>query len=88
MPDGMILALQVDEIDTSLLTQLAFNATGDLCPMQGVIGGITAQEVMKVCLARLSLITQLEYSHMCEWIFAAFFLHRKYRDTLDGIRLQ
>ena len=30
------------------MTQLAYNARGDLCPMQGVIGGITAQEVMKV----------------------------------------
>ena len=40
--------LQVDEVDESLLTQLAYNARGDICPMQGVIGGITAQEVMKV----------------------------------------
>ena len=40
--------LQVDEVDESLLTQLAYNARGDVCPMQGVIGGITAQEVMKV----------------------------------------
>lgn len=40
---------QVDEVDENLLTQLAYNARGDICPMQGVIGGITAQEVMKVC---------------------------------------
>ena len=39
---------QVDEVDENLLTQLAYNARGDICPMQGVIGGITAQEVMKV----------------------------------------
>ena len=38
----------MDEVDEQLLTQLAYNARGDLCPMQGVIGGITAQEVMKV----------------------------------------
>ena len=38
----------MDEVDEHLLTQLAYNARGDLCPMQGVIGGITAQEVMKV----------------------------------------
>ncbi|CAH3177011.1 unnamed protein product, partial [Porites evermanni] len=42
------ICLQVDEVDEHLLTQLAYNARGDLCPMQGVIGGITAQEVMKV----------------------------------------
>ena len=38
----------MDEVDEHLLTQLAYNARGDICPMQGVIGGITAQEVMKV----------------------------------------
>ena len=38
----------MDEVDERLLTQLANNARGDICPMQGVIGGITAQEVMKV----------------------------------------
>lgn len=43
-----ILFFQVDEVDESLLTQLAYNARGDICPMQGVVGGITAQEVMKV----------------------------------------
>ena len=40
--------IQVDDVDEGLLTQLAYNARGDICPMQGVIGGITAQEVMKV----------------------------------------
>lgn len=39
---------QVDEIDESLLRELSYQARGDLCPMQGVIGGIAAQEVMKV----------------------------------------
>jgi len=43
-----ILFFQVDEVDENLLTQLAYNARGDICPMQGVIGGVTAQEVMKV----------------------------------------
>ena len=47
---------QVDEVDESLLTQLAYNARGDICPMQGVIGGITAQEVMKVHLSLLSTV--------------------------------
>lgn len=47
---------QVDEVDEKLLTQLAYNARGDICPMQGVIGGITAQEVMKVHLSLLSTV--------------------------------
>lgn len=37
-----------DSLDESLISQLAFIARGDVCPMQGVIGGIVAQEVMKV----------------------------------------
>ncbi|XP_068703332.1 ubiquitin-like modifier-activating enzyme 1 [Montipora foliosa] len=53
--------LQVDEIDEKLLTQLAFNARGDICPMQGVIGGITAQEVMKACSGKFHPIFQLLY---------------------------
>ena len=45
----------MDEVDEQLLTQLAYNARGDLCPMQGVIGGITAQEVMKVNISLVYL---------------------------------
>lgn len=40
--------LQVDEVDGKLLASFADSARGDICPMQGFIGGITAQEVMKV----------------------------------------
>lgn len=46
----------MDEVDEGLLTQLAYNARGDICPMQGVIGGITAQEVMKVHLSLLPVL--------------------------------
>ncbi|XP_015770174.1 PREDICTED: LOW QUALITY PROTEIN: ubiquitin-like modifier-activating enzyme 1 [Acropora digitifera] len=52
---------QVDEIDDKLLTQLAYNAQGDICPMQGVIGGITAQEVMKACSGKFHPLFQLFY---------------------------
>ena len=37
-----------DELDEGLMKSFAYQATGDVCPMQAVIGGITAQEVMKV----------------------------------------
>ena len=36
------------ELDRALLEKLASQATGDLAPMNAVIGGIAAQEVMKV----------------------------------------
>lgn len=52
---SLLPSLQVDEVDESLLKQLAYNARGDICPMQGVIGGITAQEVMKVCVCILGV---------------------------------
>ena len=37
-----------ETLDEKLISQVSFYARGDLCPMQGVIGGIVAQEVMKV----------------------------------------
>ena len=37
-----------EELDEGLMKSFAYQATGDVCPMQAVIGGITAQEVMKV----------------------------------------
>ena len=43
------LAQAVEEVDENLMKQLAYSATGDLCPMQGFVGGIAAQEVMKAC---------------------------------------
>lgn len=43
-------ASKQESIDEKLLTQLAYNACGDICPIQAVIGGMAAQEVMKVRL--------------------------------------
>ena len=37
-----------EELSEQLLRQFANSAAGDLCCMHAVIGGITAQEVMKV----------------------------------------
>ncbi len=42
------LALQVEEVDSRLLAKFSYQASGDLSPMQAVIGSIAAQEVMKV----------------------------------------
>ena len=36
-------------------------ATGDVCPMQAVIGGITAQEVMKACSGKFMPVFQWMY---------------------------
>jgi len=37
-----------ESIDESVIKYLSFTARANLCPMQAVIGGIVAQEVMKV----------------------------------------
>lgn len=36
------------ELDEELVRELAFQATGDLAPVNAFIGGLAAQEVMKV----------------------------------------
>jgi len=47
-----------EALDKSVLTQLSYQATGDLCPMQAVIGGIAAQEVMKACSGKFGPLKQ------------------------------
>lgn len=44
LPDNV----KQEKVDEKIIKQLSFGARGDLCPMQAVIGSITAQEVMKV----------------------------------------
>jgi hypothetical protein len=43
----------VEELSDDLMRNFAYNAMGDLVPMQAIIGGITAQEVMKVILLEI-----------------------------------
>lgn len=43
-----MLSFQVDTIDEKLLQEFAYESRGNICPMQAVIGGTAAQEVMKV----------------------------------------
>lgn len=37
------------EVDENLIRRFSYISQGDISPMQAVIGGITAQEIMKVC---------------------------------------
>lgn len=54
-------AQKVEGLNEDLLRQLASQATGDLPPMDAVIGGITAQEVMKACSGKFMPIVQYLY---------------------------
>lgn len=49
------------DVDSDLLQTFSYIARGDLCPMQAVIGGIVAQEVMKVCHFLHMIIIKVTY---------------------------
>jgi ubiquitin-activating enzyme E1 len=47
------LAKAIDpEVDEKILKELSFQATGDVSPMNAVLGGFVAQEVLKACSAK------------------------------------
>ncbi|KAL3222981.1 hypothetical protein MRX96_027873 [Rhipicephalus microplus] len=48
-------------LDEKLLTTMACVSAGSLCPIQAVIGGIAAQEVMKACSSKFTPIQQWFY---------------------------
>jgi len=50
-----------EELNEDLLRNFAYNAMGDLVPIQAVMGGITAQEVMKACSGKFTPIQQWLY---------------------------
>ncbi|XP_033109531.1 ubiquitin-like modifier-activating enzyme 1 [Anneissia japonica] len=56
-PDGA----KQESLDEDLLMNLAYNATGDICPMQAFIGGVAAQEVLKACSGKFNPIKQWMY---------------------------
>jgi ubiquitin-activating enzyme E1 len=56
------LAKKIDaEVDEKVLTELSYQATGDLSPMNAVIGGFVAQEVLKACSAKFHPMVQHLY---------------------------
>lgn len=52
---------KVDELDEKLLHEFASQATGDLCPMQAVMGSMAAQETMKACSGKFMPVYQWMY---------------------------
>ena len=44
----ILFVLQVEEIDEDLLRKFSYMASGDVSPIQAVIGPIAAQEIVKV----------------------------------------
>lgn len=49
------------DLDEKVLTELAFQAAGDLGPVNAVIGGFVAQEVLKACSGKFSPLYQHLY---------------------------
>lgn len=56
------LAKKLDpEVDQKLLTELSYQASGNLAPVNAVIGGLVAQEVLKACSAKFHPVVQYTY---------------------------
>ncbi|KAG2151964.1 hypothetical protein BD769DRAFT_12898 [Suillus cothurnatus] len=56
------LAKKIDaDADEKIITELAYEATGDLPPVAAVIGGFVAQEVLKACSAKFHPMLQHLY---------------------------
>ena len=56
------LAKKIDaDADEKVLTELAYQATGDVSPVVAVIGGFVAQEVLKACSAKFHPMVQHIY---------------------------
>ena len=49
------------DADEKILSELAYQASGDLAPMNAVIGGFVAQEVLKACSAKFHPMIQHLY---------------------------
>ncbi|KAF9468864.1 ubiquitin activating enzyme [Collybia nuda] len=49
------------DVDEKVITELAYQATGDLSPMVAVLGGFVAQEVLKACSAKFHPMVQHMY---------------------------
>ncbi|CED85480.1 ubiquitin activating enzyme [Phaffia rhodozyma] len=50
-----------EKLDEKVLTLLAYQAQGDLAPMNAVLGGFVAQEVLKACTAKFHPMVQHMY---------------------------
>ncbi|KAI6034062.1 ubiquitin activating enzyme [Pisolithus microcarpus] len=63
--DAAVLVSLAKNIDTGadekVLTELAYQATGDLSPIVAVIGGFVAQEALKACSAKFHPMVQHMY---------------------------
>ncbi|PCH41139.1 ubiquitin activating enzyme [Wolfiporia cocos MD-104 SS10] len=56
------LAKKLDaDIDEKVVTELSYQATGDVTPLAAVIGGFVAQEVLKACSAKFTPMQQHLY---------------------------
>lgn len=48
MNSGQTGVAKVEELDEALIKKISYLAAGDLSPVNAFIGGVAAQEVMKV----------------------------------------
>lgn len=54
-------AFKIEDLDKKMMNLISKTAFGELAPMQAVIGGVVAQEVMKACTSKFMPIHQWFY---------------------------
>ena len=54
-------SVSTEELDENVLKELSYQARGDLSPITAVIGGFTAQEVLKACSGKFHPLVQHLY---------------------------
>eukprot|EP01134_Creolimax_fragrantissima_P004779 CFRG4779T1 len=59
---------ELSKSDQDLLKEMAYQSTGDLAPINAVIGGLAAQEIMKACSGKFNPIKQFLYFDATECI--------------------
>jgi ubiquitin-activating enzyme E1 len=69
------------EVDEKVVTELAYQATGDLPPIIAVIGGFVAQEILKACSAKFHPMVQHIYFDSLESLPAAIPLEHECQPT-------
>lgn len=58
---------KVEQLDEALIKKLSYIAAGDLAPVNAFIGGLAAQEVMKVRVCLFCFFFNYVFSHIyCE----------------------
>lgn len=73
---------KVDELDEDVMREMAYTCRGDLCPFAAIMGGVAAQEVMKVrgqgsnVLTLMNVLNAITYfENIPVWLIGHLYKH-------------